>query len=139
MSRAETTTIRNRREEVARVAEAVDRLATEHHVDAEVVADLQVALDEVLSNIVDHGYADDAEHEIRVELRVAGGALEAIVEDDGVPFNPLQSAPPDTRSPLAERGIGGLGLHFVRNLMSEVSYARVDGRNRLVLRKKLNN
>lgn len=130
-------TIRNRREEFTRVVSAVDRLAAEHHLAAEVVGDIQVALDEVLTNIVDYGYTDEAEHEIRVRLKVLDNMLEATVEDDGVPFNPLESAVPDTSSPLRERRIGGVGLHFVKNLMSEVSYDRVGGRNRLVLRKKL--
>jgi serine/threonine-protein kinase RsbW len=130
-------TIRNRREEFTRVVSAVDRLAAEHHLAAEVVGDIQVALDEVLTNIVDYGYTDEAEHEIRIRLKVLDNMLEATVEDDGVPFNPLESAVPDTSSPLRERRIGGVGLHFVKNLMSEVSYDRVGGRNRLVLRKKL--
>ena len=64
-------------------------------------------------------------------------ALEAEVEDDGRPFDPLGVPAPDLQAPLPERRVGGLGIHFVRRLMSEVRYARVDGRNRLVLRKRL--
>lgn len=136
MSQIETT-IRNRREELRKVIEAVDRIAAEHHLDADVVGDMQVALDEVLKNIVDYGYTDDAEHEIRMRLRVVDSAIEATIEDDGVPFNPLESAVPDTRAPLRERRIGGIGLHIVKNLMSEVSYNRIAGHNQLVLRKKM--
>jgi serine/threonine-protein kinase RsbW len=131
------TTIRNRREEFSRVVEAVDQLAAEHHLDAEVVGDMQVALDELLTNIVDYGYTDDAEHEIYIRLRVLDNALEATIEDDGVPFNPLESAALDTSAPLRERRVGGVGLHFVKNLMNEVRYDRIGDRNRLVLRKKL--
>jgi anti-sigma regulatory factor (Ser/Thr protein kinase) len=131
------TTIRNRREEFPRVVDAVDRIAAEHHLAADVVGDIQIALDEILANIVDYAYTDAAEHEIRVRLKVLDNAIEAMIEDDGVPFNPLESAAPDTRAPLRERRIGGVGLHFVKNLMSEVSYNRVGGHNRLVLRKKL--
>jgi serine/threonine-protein kinase RsbW len=131
------TTIRNRREEFARVVDTVDKFADEHHLAAEIVGDVQVALDEVLTNIVDYGYTDDADHEIRIHLRVGDRVLEAIVEDDGVPFNPLESATPDTSAPLQERRIGGVGLHFVKNLMDEVSYDRVGDRNRLVLKKYL--
>lgn len=130
-------TIRNRREEFTRVTEAVDRIAAEHRLAADIVGDMQVALDEVLTNIVDYGYTDDAEHEIRIRLRMLDNMFEATVEDDGVPFNPLESTVPDTHAPLRERRIGGVGLHFVKNLMSEVSYNRVGDRNRLVLRRKL--
>lgn len=131
------TTIRNRREEFARIVDAVDRFAEEHHLAPDIVGDIQVALDEVLTNIVDYGYTDDAEHDIRVCLRLEEDVLEASVEDDGVPFNPLESAEPDTHAPLHERRIGGIGLHFVRHLMIEVSYKRVGRYNRLVLKKKL--
>ena len=130
-------TIRNRREELRRVRDAVDRLGAENRLAAEIVSDMQVALDEILTNIVDYGYTDDAEHEIRVRVKVLDNVLEATVEDDGVAFNPLESAPPDTRAPLRERRIGGVGLHFVKSLMNEVSYNRLGDRNRLVLRRKL--
>lgn len=131
------TTIRNRHDELPRVVSAVDRLAAEHKIAADVVRDMQVALDEVLINIVDYGYTDQEEHEIRVRLRVLNNVLEATIDDDGVPFNPLESPAPDTSAPLRERSIGGVGLHLVKNLMSEVSYNRVGGHNRLVLRKRL--
>lgn len=131
------TTIRNRRDDLPRVVRAVDRLAAEHHIAAQVVSDMQIALDELLTNIVKYGYTDDAEHEIRIRLRVLDDALEATVEDDGVPFNPLESKAPDTSRPLRERRIGGVGLHFVKNLMSDVRYNRVGNRNRVVLRRNL--
>lgn len=131
------TIIRNRREDLTRVRLAVDQLAAECHLAAEVVGDMQVALDEILTNIVDYGYRDDAEHEIRIFLRVVDNVLEATIEDDGTPFNPLGVAAPNTSAPLRERKIGGVGVHFVKNLMSEVRYDRIDDRNRLVLKKKL--
>ena len=129
--------IRNRREELKRVRDAVDRLGEECRLAAGIVEDMQVALDEVLTNILNYAYTDDGEHKIRIRLRVVDGALEATVEDDGKPFNPLQIAPPDTRAPLRERKVGGVGVHFVRNLMNEVTYDRADGCNRLVLKRKL--
>lgn len=133
------TTIHNRHEEFERIVDAIDRFAIEHRLAADVVSDVQLALDEVLTNIVDYGYTDDAKHEIHVGLSIdeGEGVLEATIEDDGVPFNPLETAPPDTSARLQARRIGGVGLHFVKNLMDEVSYDRVGDRNRLVLKKNL--
>lgn len=136
MSRV-ATTIRNRRDDFFRVVDAVDRFAGEHHIASDIVGDVQVALDEILANIVDYGYSDDAEHEICVCLKIANQMLEVMVEDDGVPFNPLKSGQPDIHAPLHERRTGGIGLHFVKNLMIEVTYERVGRYNRLVLKKKL--
>ena len=98
---------------------------------------MSVALDEVLANVLSHAYDDAGAHEIRIALAVYPDALRAEIEDDGRPFDPLTVAAPDRAAALAERGVGGLGIHFVRSLMSEVAYRRIGDRNRLVLTKAL--
>jgi anti-sigma regulatory factor (Ser/Thr protein kinase) len=129
--------IRNHRDELGRVAHALDALGARHRLPPDVVADMHVALDEVLANIIAHAYADREAHEIRVALEVSPQALEAIVEDDGRPFDPLTAAAPDRSAALRSRPVGGLGIHFVRNLMTGVAYSRVGDRNRIVLTKSL--
>jgi anti-sigma regulatory factor (Ser/Thr protein kinase) len=129
-------TLAGRPGQAAEVARMVDDLAATHRLAPDVVADIQVALDEVVTNIVRHASGDHAP-EIRVRLTVHPEVFEAEVEDDGAPFDPLTIPPPDRSSPLRERRVGGLGIHFVRNLMSEVTYMRVDNRNRLVLWRRL--
>lgn len=136
MSQSETT-IRNRREELPRVVDAIDRFSAEHRLSEEVVGALQVALDEILTNIVDYGYTEGTDHDILIRLRVIDNVLEATIEDDGVPFNPLDNQAPDVHAPLNQRRVGGLGIHFVKSLMSEIIYNRVGDRNLLVLRKNL--
>ena len=63
--------------------------------------------------------------------------IEVEVEDDGRPYDPTALAPPDLSASLRDRPVGGLGMHFVRNLMSEVTYARAGDHNRLLLKKCL--
>jgi anti-sigma regulatory factor (Ser/Thr protein kinase) len=72
-----------------------------------------------------------------VRLRRTGDSVAVEVEDDGRPFDPLQVPPPDLTLSLEQRPIGGLGIHLIRNLMDEVSYARRDGRNVLKMAKHL--
>jgi sigma-B regulation protein RsbU (phosphoserine phosphatase) len=129
--------IRNDRDELGRVARALDELGARHRLAQDVVTDMHVALDEVLANIIGHAYADREAHEIRVALEVSPQALEATVEDDGRPFDPLTVATPDRSAPLRSRRVGGLGIHFVRNLMTGVAYSRVGDKNRIVLTKSL--
>jgi serine/threonine-protein kinase RsbW len=133
------TTITNRRGDLARVTRIVDELASTHHLAPDVAADVHVALDEVLTNIIAHGYEDDRVHEIRIRLTVDDDALEAEILDDGRPFDPGAVPPPDLGASLRERRVGGLGIHFVRNLMSEVLYSRAGDRNRVLLKKRLTN
>ena len=136
MSMIEITVV-NQGSELARVAGFLDRLGAERHLAPEVVADMQVALDEVLTNIAKYAYTDNAEHKIHICFRVLEDVLEAVIEDDGVPFNPLAIPAPDVSTPLRERRVGGVGIHFVRSLMDGVAYDRAGERNRLVLTKRL--
>ena len=131
------TTIANRRDELARVTRIVEDLAVTHHLARDVVVDLNVALDEVLTNILSYGYDDDRVHEIHIRLSLDREAVEVEVVDDGRAFDPTTLAPPDLSRALRDRPVGGLGMHFVRSLMSEVTYARTAGRNRLVLKRRL--
>lgn len=123
---------------LTQVQELVSTFAAAEELPAEVAIDLNVVLDELLSNVIKYGHADGEAHDIGIRLAVAGDVLEVELDDDGKPFDPLSVPPPDLERAFGEREPGGLGVHFVRHLMNEAEYARVGGRNRLVLRKFLN-
>ena len=136
MTRIETT-IKNSIAEIARVVELIEELATVQNLPAGTIWPLNVALDEILSNIISYGHEDGREHEIVVRVSLEHGLMIAEVEDDGRAFDPLAAPPPAIDVPLEERGVGGLGIHIVRNLMDEVTYNRIAGRNRLTLKRAL--
>ena len=122
---------------LAQLAERVERFGAAQGLPASVVNALNVVLDEAVSNAINHGYDAGVRGEIAVRLRRAGDGVLLEVEDDGRPFDPLQAPPPDLTLPLERRPIGGLGVHLIRNLMDEVTYARVGGRNVLKMVKHL--
>jgi serine/threonine-protein kinase RsbW len=72
-----------------------------------------------------------------VELCLDNHAVVVTVEDDAREFNPLLHPEVDTTAPLDARAIGGLGVALLRQLMDDVSYARMDGKNILVLKKQI--
>jgi serine/threonine-protein kinase RsbW len=127
----------NRLEELSRVADMVERFGAGHSVPGPVVNDLNIALDEALSNIVSYAYDSTERGEIVVRLDHQTSELHVEIEDAGRPFNPLHAPTPDLNKPLHERSVGGLGIHFIKSLMDEVAYVRVDGKNCLHLRKRL--
>jgi anti-sigma regulatory factor (Ser/Thr protein kinase) len=129
--------ITNAASELARVSFLADQFAAANQLSSEVAADLHIALDEVLTNIIKYGYTDDRAHEISIRLSIENGMLVAAIEDDGRPFDPLILPEPDTKAPLRERRAGGVGIHFVRKLMTDVDYNRVAERNHLVLKRRL--
>jgi anti-sigma regulatory factor (Ser/Thr protein kinase) len=122
---------------MAGLADAVEGFAVEHRLPAETANALGVSVDEAVSNAIKHGYPGDVRGEIAVRLRRRSGSVVVEIEDDGMPFDPLQAPPPDLTLSLDERPIGGLGIHLMRNLMDEMSYARRDGRNVLKLVKNV--
>jgi anti-sigma regulatory factor (Ser/Thr protein kinase) len=122
---------------LAALAERVERFGAEQHLPARIVNALNVVLDEAVSNAINHGYDAGVRGEIAVRLRREPDGVTAEVEDDGRAFDPLQAPPPDLTLPLEQRPIGGLGIHLIRNLMDEVSYARVGDRNVLKMAKHL--
>ena len=136
MSTVETT-ITGVPDDLERVSRLVGDLAAAHRLPSKVVFDLNVVLDEVLSNIIKYGCSDSRTRNIQIRLTVSPHLVKAEIEDDGPPFDPLSIPPPKLDVPLAQRKVGGLGIHFMRNLMSEVAYSRVVGGNRLVLEKSL--
>ena len=122
--------------ELTRLTEGITRLGMEHHLPDEVIFHLNLALEEVVSNIIRHGYGEREDGEVSVLIEVAPEAIAVTVEDDGVAFNPLEHPDPDLTAPLEERKVGGLGVFLVRQLMDEVDYRAERGRNilRLVMR-----
>jgi anti-sigma regulatory factor (Ser/Thr protein kinase) len=132
------TTIDSKAADLQRVRDMVSVLEREHNLLPALVFDIYVVLDEVLSNILKYGYADDAAHEIRVKLSATDAAVEIAIEDDGRVYDPFATLAPDPALPLAERPLGSLGLHFVRNLMDDVQYKRENNHNYLFLKKKIN-
>lgn len=99
---------------------------------------IQLALDELVTNVISYASPPDRPCGIELVLERGPDAVDMTLEDDGDPFNPLQAPEPDVNAPLEARPIGGLGIHFVRKTMDQLSYERKNGRNILFIRKKTN-
>jgi serine/threonine-protein kinase RsbW len=129
--------LKNDPAEIARLAPLVDAFCADHALQETTAAQLNLVLDEAITNIISYAYDDAAEHEIIVRISLARGALTAELVDDGRAFDPLQTEPPDLGAPLVERSVGGLGVHLMRRLMDDIRYRREGTRNHLVLAKRI--
>jgi serine/threonine-protein kinase RsbW len=93
---------------------------------------LAVVCEELATNVAMHGAGgEDGATYVEVTVDRTADGLRFSVEDDGRPFDPLARAKPDTGLNLDEREIGGLGIHFVRSLVKDISYERLGRINRL--------
>jgi anti-sigma regulatory factor (Ser/Thr protein kinase) len=129
-------TLLNRQPEIARVQGELERFANKHALARRPLHDVQLALEEHLTNIVNHAYEDEQEHRIKVRFLFNRPELQIEVEDDGRPFNPLEHPTPNLSLPLDQRPIGGLGIHMIRKSLDHVEYHREHDRNRLVMVKR---
>ena len=115
------------------VSRMVEDFGAVHRLDASRVYMLNLALDELVTNSVDHGFDGVAEPRIEITLWISGRLLVLTITDNGRRFDPTERARPDLSSPLEDRPVGGLGLHLVRTFADRVTYQFTEGENRLTL------
>ena len=97
---------------------------------------LRLAVEELVANIVVHGYGEQGgpAGDLELEGGVEPGHVWLRVIDAAPPFNPiLVSGPPDLDRPLSQRHPGGLGLYLARSAADRLSYEYVGGRNRVTI------
>jgi anti-sigma regulatory factor (Ser/Thr protein kinase) len=99
------------------------------------ITDINICLDELFTNTISYGFEDDLEHIIRFTINLDNKVLTLIIEDEGIPFNPLEKKDPEIPADLIDVRIGGLGIHIVRKLMDDIRYERKHGKNKLTLKK----
>ncbi|NTV74168.1 MAG: ATP-binding protein [Holophaga sp.] len=96
--------------------------------------DLRLAVEEVCTNIIRHGYAPGAPGPIRIAFREGRGTYEVVVEDRAPAFDPATAPAPDLTSGWGERRPGGHGWSLVRAMVDQVLYQPVPPRgNRVTL------
>jgi anti-sigma regulatory factor (Ser/Thr protein kinase) len=127
-------TIRNEIGELARASALAREHLGRHGLEEEVVYAVDLALEEVVSNVIRHAYDDGDRHEIGIALRIVGRRVEIQIADDGREFDPVSAPAADVDVPLERRRIGGLGIHLLRAFVSEMHYERLEDRNVLSLR-----
>jgi len=127
----------NQISELDRLAGIIENLSAEFQLNDKTTYSINLALDELVTNIISYGYEDTKEHIITIIFEYDDSALNITLIDDGKSFNPLNQPPPKTDIPLEERKIGGFGIHFVKKTMDAVSYERNNGNNILTITKKI--
>jgi serine/threonine-protein kinase RsbW len=116
------------------VPELLDRLegfAEQQSLPPKVAHRLAVVCEELAANVAMHGAGEGGATYVEIVVELVAGQLRLKIEDDGRPFDPLAEAAPDTELAVEEREIGGLGIHFVRSMVQDITYRRVDTLNRL--------
>lgn len=137
-AKSQTLTISADLAELARVMQMIDDFCAGLAVSATDVSALHLALEEIITNVITHGYHSDTSRTFTVRLEaVSAGRIRAVVTDDAPSYNPLARPEVNTALPLEARPVGGLGVHLVKKLMDVCTYEHRDGQNLFSIERKL--
>ena len=128
-----TLTLRNRLQDLPQVQQAAERLLTEHAVEPEPAYALQLAVEELISNVIRHAFDDKRLHQITVVIEISQSNVHLTIEDDGRPFDPNSLGELETPASLEEAPTGGMGVSLVKQLAGPIQYSRVGIRNRVTV------
>ena len=137
LSKVHNLVIRNKVEELSRLEEFMDSVAEGCNMDPATATNINLALEEAVTNVVMYAYPEGTEGEVDIEATVVEGSVKFVISDDGIPFDPTAAPEADITLGVEERPIGGLGIFLVRKIMDSVEYRRENGRNRLIMIKNI--
>jgi serine/threonine-protein kinase RsbW len=122
-------------EDLARLMADAELFLQSHGLPPRTVYDVNLVLEEVLTNIVKYGFDDEATHEIQLIVTITDSGVTIKCEDDGREFDPLAALPPDIegRDSILELTEGGLGIHLVRQTVQSMEYSREEHKNVLTM------
>ncbi|MFZ4523637.1 MAG: SpoIIE family protein phosphatase, partial [Bacteroidales bacterium] len=131
--------LENKVSELEKIALRIEDLGETWDIPPKAAMEINLVLEELFTNVVFYAFDDTDRHDITVDLTLLPNRqVEIILTDDGKPFNLLETEVKDIlEKPLDERPIGGLGIHFVRKMMTSVEYQRLGDQNVVTLLKNL--
>lgn len=130
-------TFKNEEKELNRVAEFMEGVCDELQLDMHVAMKLQVAIEEMVVNVISYAYPKGSSADISLSVEADDKELTLVLSDSGVPFDPTAKDDPDLDVNPMDRQQGGMGILIVKNIMNEVSYQRLGDTNQLTMKKAL--
>ena len=128
----ERFTLCGRLPEIAQLHSWVERMVSKYRISANVQFSIELCLEEVVSNIILHGYGGETDRPVTVFLtELRPGYFVFTVEDEAPVFNPLEAPELPALNPHEEIRVGGQGIRFLRQFASTIEYEAKPGGNRL--------
>jgi anti-sigma regulatory factor (Ser/Thr protein kinase) len=123
-------------ENITPVTDFVDELLESCNCPMKAEMQINVAIDELLSNIAQYAYTPDV-GPTTIKVEVVEDPLAVVITfiDSGVPYDPLASDDPDVTLSAEQRAMGGLGIYMVKKSMDDITYEYKNGQNILRIKK----
>jgi serine/threonine-protein kinase RsbW len=122
-------TIANELFDLESLMNATTNFLEDNGVDEQAVYRVNLALEEMVTNVIRHGYDDYEGHSIDVSVEIMDNEVVAVIADDGHAFNPVEQERRPKAASLEEAKVGGLGIHILKTLLSAMTYKREGEKN----------
>ena len=123
--------------EISRLGDFIEDIGNEFSLAPDVIFNLNLVLEEAVVNIINYAYPKEEHEFIYLSAKMHDGSIVIVLTDTGKEFDPTMAPEADETLSADDRQIGGLGIFLIRQIMNEVRYERIDGKNVLTLEKKL--
>jgi serine/threonine-protein kinase RsbW len=131
--------IKNQVGELEHVAQFVEEISEELGLDMELQMNLNLVMEEMVSNVIFYAYPEGTDASIGLVAESDGKELTFVLSDRGREFDPTLKEDADVDvNPIDREGLGGMGIFIVKNIMNEVTYQRLEGKNLLTMKKEIN-
>jgi len=124
-------------EELERVNQFVEEIGDELGLDMEMLMNLNLVIEEMVVNVISYAYPEGTTADIELLAESDGKELTFVLSDKGKAFDPTAKESADMNVNPADRDLGGMGIFIVKNIMNEVSYQRLEGKNLLTMKKDI--
>ena len=122
--------------EISRLAQFVDEVGEEFSLTPDITFNLNLVLEEAVVNVINYAYPKEEHEFIYLSAKLHEDSIVLVLTDTGKEFDPTMAPEADITLSAEERPIGGLGIFLIRQIMNEVKYERIEGKNVLTLEKK---
>lgn len=123
--------------EITRLYEFIEEMGNDFSLSPDIVFNLNLVLEEAVVNVINYAYPKEDHQYIYLSATMKDGSIVLVLTDTGKEFDPTAAPEADITLSADERQIGGLGIFLIRQIMNEVRYERIEGKNVLTLEKKL--
>ena len=123
--------------QIGRLETFIEEIGDSFSLTPEMVFNLNLVLEEAVVNVINYAYPQDKKESIYLSATLHKDSVVFVLTDNGKEFDPTAAPDADITLSAQERPIGGLGIFLIRQIMNEVKYERIEGKNVLTLGKKL--
>ena len=123
--------------EINKLSQFIDEIGEEFSLTPDIIFNLNLVLEEAVAKDINYAYPKEEHQSIYLSAKLLEDSIVFVLTDTGLEFDPTKAPDADITLSADDRPIGGLGIFLIRQIMNEVKYERIDGKNVLTLEKRL--